>query len=699
MIKKIKQRDITDCGAACLAAVAAHYGMNFSVAALRQQAGTDKQGTTVLGLIQAAGKVGLSAKGVRGVFGNFTNQILPSIVHLRLPEGLEHFVVLTHINKKTVSIMDPRDGAFRKLPHAEFKTIWTGIAILVAPTSGTTAAAIPQQSRHGHYARAQTLLRPHFSLLMQSFFGAMVASLLGLSTSIYVRAVVDHVIGGGNIRLLNVLSLAVMAVLTFRSLITWIQTRLHHRLILRIDAQLITDYHRHLLSLPQQFFDTMRSGEILTRVTDAIKIRTFLNDTLLQISVNAFILVFSLGFMSLISVPLALGAAGLVVLLGMLFVLASKLSRVGQQSAIEAHADFGAEISETLQSASTVKRLALEPVAGLRTETLLVRSLRVADAVAKQGVAFANISNWLSQVALIALLWVGTGMVLKAQLSAGDVLSCYTLAAFMLGPISSLFGAIGSIHQAKIAADRLFEIMDLEAERSSGILQLNANMRDGIFVRDVTFAHAGRLAFLRNVSMHFPAGKISLLTGESGCGKSTLLSLIQRIYQPNAGGIYVDDSNLELFELRDIRAKISIVPQKIELFTSTIIGNIVMGDERPDIERATDICRQIGLHEFIEQLPQKYLTPVREGGSNFSGGQKQKLAIARVIYRETPIVLFDEPSSALDYISEGLLVEALTSLRSRGVTIIVAAHNPRMTEIADVVYEFQNGNALQQKIA
>lgn len=426
--------------------MAAHYGMTFSVAALRQQAGTDKQGTTVLGLIQAAGKVGLSAKGVRGIFENFTNQILPSIVHVRLPEGLEHFVVLTHIGKKTVSIMDPRDGAFRQLPHAEFKSIWTGITVLVAPATGDPASSIPQQSKSSRYARAISLLRSHFPLLMQSFVGALVASLLGLSTAVYVRNVVDHVIGGGNTQLLNVLSLAVMAVLTVRALITWIQTRLHHRLILRIDAQLITDYHRHLLSRPQQFFDTMRSGEILTRVTDAIKIRTFLNDTLLQISVNAFILVFSLGFMSLISVPLALGAAGLVALLGLLFILASKLSRVGQQSAMEAHADFGAEISETLQSASTVKRLALEAVAGLRTETLLVRSLRVADAAAKYGVAFANISNWLSQVALIALLWVGTGMVLKAQLSAGDVLSCYTLAAFMLGPISSLFGAIGSIH-------------------------------------------------------------------------------------------------------------------------------------------------------------------------------------------------------------------------------------------------------------
>lgn len=698
MNKKVRQRDITDCGAACLAAIAAHFGMQHSVAALRQYAGTDKEGTTVLGLIQCANQIGLTGKAVKGSFENFTNEILPAIVHIRLPQGLEHFVVLAGLSKKTVRIMDPRDGAFRQIPNEEFKSIWTGIAVLLAPSSSVaiTSTNSTGEPRVGS-RRVWDLVKPHSSIFLQSFIGALIASLLTLSTTIYVRNVVDHVIVEGNIRLLNLLSIATIAVLSVRAVLMWTQTRLHHQVILRIDAQLITDYHRHLLSLPQQFFDTMRSGEILTRVSDAIKVRTFLNDVVLQIAVNIFVLLFALIFLFFISFPLALGALTLMTLLAVLFVSASLFNRVGQQEAIEAHADFGAEISETLHAASTIKRLALERTAAIRTETKLIRSLRKANAVARTGVAFANFSSWMIQISLIVLLWAGTKMVLDSQLTAGDVLSSYTLGAFMVGPITALFGAVGSIHQAHIAAKRLFEIFDLEAERSSGILDIGMCLKNGLSVKSVDFAHPGRLPILRNVSMTFPAGKISVLTGQSGCGKSTILALLQRLYKPTLGGIYIDESNLELFALADIRSKIAVVPQKIELFSDTIIGNIVLADPTPDVVRATEICKLIGLHQFIDQLPLRYLTPVAEGGANLSGGQRQRLAIARVIYRESPVILMDEPSSALDTEAEDMLITALQLLRARGTTMIIAAHNPRLAEVADVVYHLDGGIAHQVK--
>ncbi len=690
-VRKTRQRDMTDCGAACLAAVAAHHGLNVTVAAVRQAAGTDRHGTTVLGLIHAAERLGLSAKGVRGKAEFFISQILPVILHLRLPNGLEHFVVLVGISATHARIMDPMDGEFHRLSREEFAAQWTGIAVLLAPKPESVPSARADTGPVGLFSRVRAILRPHKTLLAQSLLGALVTALLALAMSVYVRNVVDHVIGDGNLPLLNVLSLAMLAVVSLRSVLLWLQNRLHHRITLQIDARLLADFHRHLLSLPQQFFDSMRVGEVLSRFTDAMRIRIFLNEIALQLVINTLLIGFSLAFMLMISLPLAAGFAGLIVAFAGLFFIAIKVNRASSRAQVEAFAEYGAEISETLQTAATVKRLALEPTVGLRSEIKLVNMLRQSDGLAKQGLIFAGISGWLGQTCLVGLLWWGSTLVLDTKLTPGELLSCYTLAAFMIGPLNVLFGAVGSLQQARIAADRLFEIMDLEVESTEGMLQLNGHLGEGIELQGLTFAHPGRMHILNNVSMRMPAGRISVLVGESGCGKSTVLSLLQRLYPPNAGVIRLDGQDLAHFRLPELRGQIAMVPQKVELFTDTIMGNIVIGDPNPDFVRAMGICRRLDLHDFIERLPLKYATPVRESGSNFSGGQRQKIAIARALYRNTSILIMDEPSSALDHESESLLLEMLVELSHQGVTVVIAAHNQRVAEIADVVFEFRNG--------
>ena len=286
---KVKQRDITDCGAACLASVAAHYNLTLPVARIRQLAGTDKKGTNVLGLVEAAGKMKFLAKGVRGEWDSLFKIPKPAIAHIIVKEVLHHYVVLVKTTDKYIEIMDPADGDLHKVPHEEFKKQWTGVLVLIAPgekfTVGNEKISTP--------ARFWGLIKPNRSILLQSLVGALVFSVLGLSMSIYVGKLVDNVLPGGNMNLLNLLGVAMVIIIILRSLLSFFQTLFVLKSGQKIDATLILGYYQHLLKLPQTFFDNMRTGEIISRIGDAVKIRVFINDVSINLILNIFILIVS----------------------------------------------------------------------------------------------------------------------------------------------------------------------------------------------------------------------------------------------------------------------------------------------------------------------------------------------------------------------------------------------------------------------
>jgi ATP-binding cassette subfamily B protein len=284
---KIKQRDITDCGAACLASVAAHYGLQLPVARIRQYAHTDTKGTNVLGVIKAAEKLGFQAKGVRGPFEELFDMPKPAIAHI-VRGDWHHYVVIYRTTRKIILIMDPAEGAYERRTHAEFKKEWSGVLVLLAPDEHFQSG----NETSSHLARFWSLLKPHRSVSLQALFGAMVYTVLGLATSIYLQKVVDNVLVEGNRNLLNMLSIVMLLILTFQLFIGNLKNIFALKIGQQIDARLILGYYKHLLKLPQRFFDTMRVGEITSRIGDAVKIRLFINDIAIGLVVNCFIVVF-----------------------------------------------------------------------------------------------------------------------------------------------------------------------------------------------------------------------------------------------------------------------------------------------------------------------------------------------------------------------------------------------------------------------
>jgi ATP-binding cassette subfamily B protein len=524
--------------------------------------------------------------------------------------------------------------------------------------------------------------------------GAVVATILSLSTAIYVQKIVDNVIVDGNRNLLTLLGVSMLVVLVFRLVLGWFQTRLMLRTAQKIDAALILGYYRHLLRLPQPFFDTMRVGEITSRVGDAVKIRTFLNGTFLSLVLQPLILVFALAAMFFYSWKLSLLSLSLVPLNLLVYFAADWLNKKYQRQIMERGADFDAQLVESLHAQPVIRALGLEEPMGLRTEMRLVRLLRPVWTAANGGLVVSSAAGFITQAYTIGLLWIGAAQVLQANLTPGELMSCYTLAGYLTGPISSLIGMNAAIRETLVATDRLYEIIDLEREKDSGSVELTPALLGDIRLEEVTFKYPGRLPVLRDLTLTIPAGKITVLVGESGCGKSTLLALLRRLYVPESGRVFIGETDIQYVSLASLRAAVAVVPQQTHLLSGNVLESLAPGDYQPDMPRLLRVCREIGILDFIESLPQGFLTSLTENGGNLSGGQRQRLAIARALYTEAPILLLDEPSSALDLRAERSLLELLLRLRDQGRTIVVSAHTERLLEAADQVIEITGGRTI-----
>lgn len=686
---QFRQRDITDCGAACLRFIGAHYGRDVSVARWRQLAGTNQRGSTALGLVEAARQLGFTAKGVKGPADALLTVPLPAIAHCLIDQKLLHYVVLVEWTPKHARVMDPALGRVEKWSHEKFRAVWTGVLVLVAP--GTDFQ--PGDSTVSPWRRLWALLAPHRGVLVQTFVGAVTTTVLGLAMSVYVQKIVDHVIPDGNRSLLHLLGVAMLVVVVFKLVLGVFQSLLSMRTAQQIDAALILAYYRHLLRLPQPFFDSMRVGEITSRVADAVKVRNFLNGALLNLVLNPLVLVFSLGAMFVWSWKLALLSLALLPLNAVLYWFINLRNRTYQRQIMERAADFDAQLVESLQAQPALRRFRLEEHAELRTEVRLVRLLQTGWRAGVAALGTGTVGALITQVYLIGLLWVGAGLVLDANLTPGQLMSCYTLAGYLTGPLAALLGLNTQIQEALIATDRLFEIMDLELEQDQGTLELTPERAGDLRFENVSFKHAGRTATLSGLTLTIPAGRITALVGESGCGKSTLLALLQRLYPPSEGRVFIGEHDLRYFRLASLRRQLAVVPQQTHLLAGTVLENLAPGEPQPDMERLLKLCREVGALGFIEQLPQGFLTQLTENGANLSGGQRQRLAIVRALYLEAPILLLDEPSSALDAEAERALVAVCVRLRAAGRTIVVASHTPAFLAVADQVVTFAAGCA------
>lgn len=688
----IKQHDITDCGAACLASVAAFYKLQLPIARIRQYASTDKKGTNVLGMIEAAQQLGFQAKGVRGTLESLSKIPKPAIAHVIVKETLHHFVVIYEVSSTHISVMDSGDGRMHKKTIEEFTKEWTGVLVLLLPDEQFKTG----NEKISSLRRFWFLLQPHKTVMLQALFGAVIYTTLGLSTSIYIQKITDYVIPESNQNLLNLLSIGMVLILLLQILVGTIKSVFALKTGQQIDARLILGYYKHLLQLPQQFFDTMRVGEIISRVNDAVKIRVFINDVALSLIVNIFIVLFSFGLMFTYYWKLALVMLAIIPLYVSIYVVVNKINRRQQRKLMEKSADLESQLVESITSVATIKRFGVEQFANIKTETRFITMLRTILEVSMSSIYAGTANEVISRLFTIILLWAGGYFVIQNEITAGELLSFYALIGYFTGPAGQLITANRTIQEALIAADRLFEIMDLEREETSEKVSLMSDLIGDILFKNVSFRYGSRVQVFNDLTITIPKGRITAIVGESGSGKSTLISLLQNLYPLQSGSVMIGNFDIRHVKNESLRQQVAVVPQQTDLFSGNFIDNIALGDYAPNMPKILQICEELGITEFVQKLPQGFGTYIGENGTSLSGGQRQRIAIARALYRDPEILMLDEATSALDSISEQYVQRVIQRLRNQQKTIIIIAHRLSTIKNADKIIVLENGKLVEE---
>ena len=688
----IKQHDMRDCGATCLASVAGHYGLQLPIAKIRQLCHTDKRGTNALGLIQGLEQMGFNAKGVKASLENLPQAPLPAIAHTIFKEQFQHYVVIYKVHKGKISVMNPAYGKIETYTTEEFAKIWTGVLILLEPNEYFEQ----RNEKTSLYQRFYQLIQPHRSILLQALVGAIFYTLLGLSTSIYIQKITDYVLVDGNRRLLNLLSVIMIVLLLFQIFLGVMKSVLTLQTGQKIDKYLILGYYKHLLKLPQRFFDTMRVGEIISRVNDAVKIRTFINDVSIQIVVNVFIVLFSFALMFTYYWKLALIVALVIPFYLGIYIITNWLNKKVERRMMEESAELESHLVESLNAVKTIKQFGAEIYANNKTDIHFSTLLKTIYKSVLNSLFSGNASEFVSRIFTIVLLWVGAGYVIDREITPGELLSFYALIGYFTSPVSQLIGMNKSIQNALIASDRLFEIMDLEQEEVTDKIELTAEQIGNINFENVTFSYGSRREVFKDFSCVIEKGKTTAIVGESGSGKTTLATLIQNLYPVNSGKITIGDYEVQYLSHYSLRTLIGVVPQQIDLFSGNVIENIAFGEDFPDMQRVIDLTKQLGILSFIEQLPNGFQTHLGENGSQLSGGQRQRIAIARALYKNPEILILDEATSSLDTDSEQVIQATLNELKRTGKTLIVIAHRLSTIAHSDTILVLKNGQLIEQ---
>ena len=689
-IKKVLQHDETDCGAACISIVLQYYGKTVPIRKIRHACGTDSVGTSGLGIIKGAKKFGLSCNGLMSPEKDKIGDIpLPAIFHTN--ETAEHYVVVYKISKKWVFISDPAMG-LRKIRKTDFFKFWTGIFFILFPTTEFKKG----NENSGLIFRFLSLLKPHKRIVVETLIASILLSLFGVFVSFYFRFLIDEVLYSQVKSTLNLCSICYLLIIFFQGIISFCRSQLILHLGTKIDVSLVSDFFCHLLYLPLSFFSARKTGEILSRVSDAETVKNAISSTTLGIIIDSFMVVIGSFFLfKMGSSLLPISIIPVVLSSIIVFVYASPLKAKIKQKAI-IDADKNATMYECINGIATIKGLAAEEKAYTRVESKIVESAEKSLELGKIGNFQQIIQELISGLGTLALYWLGSFMIFDGKITLGQLISFNTLSGFFLGPLRRLLTMQLYLQEVMISAERLTDIIDMEEECVEEENKIDvARLTGEIEFRDVSFSYGTRGPAIENISFKIPAGKKVAFVGVSGSGKTTLLKLLMKFYPCESGKILINGTDINDYKTDMYREKIGYVPQESLLFSGTIGENISWGCNNPDYKRMVASSIASRSFDFIQRLPEKFNTYVGEHGSTLSGGERQRIALARILMRNPDMLILDEATASLDSISEQAIMDTIFS-RIHGRTVIMVAHRLSTIKDCDIIYVFNKGKLVEQ---
>ena len=696
----IKQHDITDCGAACLATICKQNGYKIGITRIREVAGTDKQGTNVYGIIKAAEILGFSAKGVKGDKEAFFSEFpLPCIAHVIMDGNLLHYVVIHKITKKQVVIADPGAGIVKLTPEEFFGDVhkegkppkyqWSGVLILLVKSESFQTG----DETKGLFQRFIHLLLPQKKLIIHIFIASLIYTILGILAAFYFKVLVDDILPDSLMKTLTTLSIGIIVLNIFKVILNAFRTHLLLYLSQKLDIALLLGYYRHVLELPMNFFGTRKVGEIVSRFNDASKVRDAISGATLTIMIDTLMAVAGAVILYLQNVQM-FGITVIMVVLYLIIVLAfNKWYEQLNRKQMEDNSQLTSYLVESLNGIQTVKAYNAERKANRETEIKFVKLLKSIFDLSWVSNLQSSLKIFVELVGGVVILWVGSVCVIKGQITIGQLITFNSLLVYFLDPVKNLINLQPQMQTAVVAADRLGEILDLEAEKGEKLCP--DSLSGDIVFKDVSFRYGTRQLVLEDINLTIKKGQKVAFVGESGSGKTTLSKLLLHLYKAESGNILINDNNIEDIQIEKLREKIAYISQETFLFSGSILDNLSLGLDYATMDDVIEATKSAQAHDFINELPLRYETRLEENGANLSGGQRQRLSIARAMLKKPDILIMDEATSNLDAITEKQLDKTISEY-SENMTTIFIAHRLSTIKNCDQIFVMDKGRIIER---
>lgn len=691
----ILQHGESDCGAACLASIAKHYGSNLAISHIREVIGTGQQGTTLLGLKRGAEALGFNSQGVKAA-----PEILDQIDDLPLPAIIHwlgyHWVVLYGRQGKKYVIADPAIG-IRYLSQKQLTEGWQNYIMLLLEADPVRLAEQPNDQVNNLERFLQRIL-PYRGIVLQALLLNFVLGLITLAYPFLIQILSDDVLVRQDTKLLNGIVIAVVVISLIGSGLRLVQSNLIAHFAQRLELGLILEFTRTILRLPLTYYETHRSGEIISRLRDIQRIRNVISQLLVALPSEFFIAIASLGFLLFYSWKLMLVTAFIATIMMLSTLLLLPKLRQETRTVLAEDGKNQAILVETFKGGLTLKTTSAAPQLW---EQLQWRSGKVGAMTFRAIqiiVVNRTFSDIVSNLGSVGLLWLASQLVFAREISIGQLVASYTLAQNVIRLMTDLVIIINELTWIKTAAERLSEVTDATSEISPGDAIkpfVNIPASADIVYSDINFNYPGQVDLLEDFSLIIPGGMVVALIGESGCGKSTLAKLIAGLYTLQSGNIRIGKYNLQDLSLDCLRQQVVLIPQEPHFWSRSIIANFRLAAPHVTFEEIVTACQMAKADEFISQLPDKYQTVLGEFGASISGGQRQRLAIARAIVTDPPVLILDESTANLDPINEFRILDQLLSHR-RGKTTILISHRPRVIIRADWIVLLECGKLVLQ---
>ncbi len=687
----VKQHSEEDCGAACLAAIAKYYGRTFTLSRIREAVGTGQFGTTLLGLKRGAETLGFNARPVKTspeLLNRMNEAPLPAIIHWK---G-NHWVVLYGQKGKKCLVADPAVGV-RYLSQQEIAEGWTDWLILLLEPDPIRFFD-QKDDKVGGFWRFFKRVWIYRAILAQVLPLNMMLGLLSLASPFLLQILTDDVLVRGDTKLLTTVAIAVVVMNVVSRSLSFVQSNLIAHFAQRLQLGLVLEFGRQILRLPLSYYEARRSGEIVSRLRDINQINQLVANLIISLPSQFFIALISFGFMAFYSWKLTAVAVFIAVIMSISTVVFQPTLRQKTRELLVQEAETQGVLVETFKGALTLKTTTSRPQFWDEFQSRFARLANVTFSTIQIGIINNTFSGFVASIGGVILLWFGGNLVINPaeHLSIGQLLAFNSMNGNFLGLIATIISFVEEFTRAKTATQRLTEVIDATSENEGDEIKPFAEIPGDadIVCTNINFHYAGRLDLIDDFSLTIPGGKVVAIIGKSGCGKSTLAKLLAGLYPLQSGNLRIGLYNLPDLSLDCLRQQVVLVPQEPHFWSRSIVENFRLGAPQVTFEQIVRACQVAEADEFISKLPDKYQTVLGEFGANISGGQRQRLAIARAIVTDPPVLILDESTGGLDPVSEAQVLDKLFKHRW-GKTTILITHRPKVVNRADWIVLLDQG--------